>query len=107
MSLAQDIVTALWKEGYLKGAEDKWHRESLDEYQAELIDTVQEIIHASQRPNKTGSTDRELTLLELGAIARGKKLQRSFKLTEPYDGATGHHDGGDRVGDDPSPVPCS
>ena len=53
MTLAKSILMALWKANSMKGCDIHWHPESMEIYQQELIDIVQETINASQGPNET------------------------------------------------------
>lgn len=109
-TLAENIFLRLWKDKYIKGSSDKWHAESLKDYQRSIITKIEEAIYESQGPND----DSKITIPPSTQHGRG-----SFKLTEPFDHLEGcdgevrdgtessNDDGADRVGADPSPIPCS
>ena len=132
-ALATEIFLSLWKENYIVGADVQWHPGSLDKYFTEIITHIEEIIaHGSERPKGSIEVGGVFALPEghrVGGVTpefpinwcshpaphfptchvRDTDYEKARRaLDEPYDSAdeASHHDGGDRVGGDESPVPC-
>ncbi len=119
------IFYTLVEDGYIKNAEDNWHSESWDIYQATIINLIEDTLHASENtiPNPTPGRDGS----KIAVPVPKQDGRTSIKLTEPFDhlqgcdgevndyrprkphggAATSNNDGDDSVGANPSTIPCS
>lgn len=104
-TLANDIFAALWKAKIIKGADDPWHLPSLQDYRNGIITQIQEVIHASQGP--TDPRFKNHPEYEEGPNDTAVEFDGRRVTVRSIKGETGVHAGGDSVGADPGPIPCS